>query len=352
MGGTFTAMPLDYQESFVLSAFNALNKQESKTIAEAHKLNETTKHRCVGLTFEVRPDECNNKQVQQLLSFGCTRVELGVQTVFDDVYKKVNRGHTVQDVVDATKRLKDVGLKICYHLMPGLPGSNRERDIEVFRIVFTDDRFKPDMLKIYPCLLAKKEFYSDDTIHKLYESGEWKPLSNEDAVSIIAEAKQFIPEWVRVMRIQRDIPAPYIEAGVTAGNLRELIHEKTSCRCIRCREIGRVDETNEPIVVRREYAASGGTEVFISLETEKALFGFVRLRKSNKNFIRELHVYGQEVPIGEVGIVQHTGIGKMLLSEAEKETTGPLFVISGVGVREYYLGLGYSFDSPYMVKYI
>ncbi len=352
MGATFTSMPKQYQEDFVLGIFNALNEQESQTIEEAHNINETAEHRCVGLTFEIRPDTCSNEDVERILFLGATRVELGVQTVFDSVYEKVKRGHTVQDVVDATKRLKNAGLKVSYHLMPGLPGSTKEMDLEMFRLVFEDSRFKPDMIKIYPCLLAKKEFYDNTEAHDLFESGEWVPLSNQEAASLIAEANSFFPLWVRVMRIQRDIPAPYIEAGVTAGNLRELVHKRLAkpCQCIRCREIGRVDESTEPKIVRREYEASGGKEVFISMETKKALFGFVRLR--DKKFIRELHVYGQEIPLGEEGKVQHTGIGKMLLAAAEKECSGKLSVISGVGVREYYASLGYVLEAPYMVKYL
>lgn len=351
MGATFTAMPLDYQTSFVLGCFNALNGKKSASIEQAHQINETARHRCIGLTFETRPDYCTDEHVARMLELGATRVELGVQTVFDDVYRKVRRGHTVKDVVDATKRLKDAGLKVCYHLMPGLPGSSRERDLEMFRLVFEDPRFRPDMVKIYPCLLAKREFYTNDEVHRLYKSGEWSPLTNEDAASLIAEAKKSFPPWVRVMRIQRDIPAQYIEAGVTAGNLRELAQRLgPRCQCIRCREIGRVDETKEPRIVRREYRASGGTEAFISLETPRALFGFVRLRDGRR--IRELHVYGQEIELGKKGKVQHTGIGKRLLAEAEKEAKGKLLVTSGVGAREYYRALGYSREGAYMVKYI
>ncbi len=353
MGATFTAMPVSYQEQFVLGIFNALNGAKSQAIADAQHANETAKHRCVGLTFEVRPDYCSAEDIARMLSYGATRVELGVQTVFDSIYKKVQRGHTVKDVADATKRLKDAGLKVCYHLMPGLPGSSVKKDLEMFRIVFEDERFKPDMIKIYPCLLAKREFYDNDIVHSMYRSGEWKPLGNEEAALLIAEAKKYFPYWVRVMRIQRDIPAPYIEAGVTAGNLRQLAHEiNPHCNCIRCREIGRVDETRKPKLVRREYRASGGTEIFFSYETSKALFGFIRLRKASQNFIRELHVYGPEVPIGGKGKVQHTGIGRALLAAAESECTGKLYIIAGIGVREYYRSLGYSLEAPYMVKYL
>ncbi len=357
MGATFTAMPLDYQQSFVLGAFNGLNSLRAATVPQSHQYNEKARHRCVGLTFETRPDYIVGN-VPSMLDFGCTRVELGVQSVYDDVLVKVKRGHSVRDTAEATALLKDAGLKVCYHIMPGLPGAHD--DLEMFRILFEDERFKPDMLKIYPCLLAKKEFYENPEVHELYESGEWKPLGNEDAVTLLAEASRFFPKWVRVMRIQRDIPAPYIEAGVTAGNLRELIHERAQelgikCNCIRCREIGRVDDDGDPVVGKSSYRASGRDEVFISLDSAKALYGFVRVRDcAEVARVRELHVYGPEARIGEEGVVQHRGYGRLLMDAAEQQARDwghkKISVTSGVGVREYYRSMGYERDGPYMSK--
>ena len=377
MGGTFTAMPVDYQREFVLGLFNALNGKRASSIGEAHRINEAAKHRCVGLTFEVRPDFSRPEHINRMLEFGGTRVELGVQTVFDDLYEKIKRGHTVQDVVDATHWLKDSAFKVCYHMMPGLPYSDEKRDLDAFRRLFEDQRFRPDMLKIYPTLLAKREFYRNMEIWDLYDSGEWKPLTNEEAADIIARAMEYIPEYVRVMRIQRDIPARLIAAGVTAGNLRQLVDKRArelgiDVKEIRSREVGiRMREGWEignPEMKRLDYDASNGHEVFLSFEDDmKTLFGFLRLRKPDEPFrpeinketalIRELHVYGPEAEIGERSMVkvQHKGLGKALVDEAERiarEEWGfdKILVISGVGVREYYKKLGYSRDGPYMSK--
>jgi len=359
MGGTFTSMPLSYQKAFVLSAFNALNNKKSRTIEKAHELNEKAKHRCVGLTFELRPDFCKREHINTILGYGATRVELGVQTIYDDIYKKIKRGHTVADVIESTQLLKDSALKVCYHMMPGLPYSNRKKDLRMFREIFRKQEFKPDMIKIYPCLLAKREF-STDEIYELYESGRWKPLSNEEAASLISEARTYFPEWVRVMRIQRDIPKQYIEAGVTAGNLREML--TGSCKCIRCREV-RGKKWKNPQMKVTSYKASKGKEYFIQfVDDENTLYGFLRLRMPYKPFreeledsalIRELHVYGKEATIGKTGEIQHRGLGKKLVEEAEhiaKERYDNIVVISGVGVRPYYRKLGYSRSGPYMKK--
>ncbi len=377
MGGTFTSMPEDYQESFVLGIFNALNGKVAKDIEEAHQINETAKHRCVGLTFEVRPDFSRKEHINRMLHFGGTRVELGVQTVYDDVYEKIKRGHTVKDVVDATQWLKDSSFKVCYHMMPGLPYSSRERDLKAFKTLFDDPRFRPDMLKIYPTLLAKKEFYTNLEVWDLYESGEWKPLNNEEAADLIARALAYVPKYVRVMRIQRDIPAKLIAAGVTAGNLRQLVMNKAKelgieIKEIRSREVGiRLRdgwEIGEPELKRLDYEASNGLEVFLSFEDDQeTLFGFLRLRKPFDPFrpeisketalIRELHVYGPEVEIGHKDYekVQHKGLGRALVEEAEriaKEEWGfdRILVISGVGVRPYYRRLEYERVGPYMGK--
>ncbi|MCD4739710.1 tRNA uridine(34) 5-carboxymethylaminomethyl modification radical SAM/GNAT enzyme Elp3 [archaeon] len=372
MGATFTAMPNDYQESFMLDTYNALNTMPSTSLKKAQTLNEKTKHRCIGLTFEVRPDYSKETHIQRMLSFGATRVELGVQTINNEIYKKVKRGHTVQDVEEATQLLKDSFIKVGYHMMPGLPFSNAKQDVDMFKTIFSADRFKPDMLKIYPCLLAKREFYDNPEIYDLYKQGKWVPLDDTQAIEIIAQAKAFFPKWVRVMRIQRDIPKPYIEAGVTAGNLRELVKKRTEeldihCRCIRCNEI-RDRKSGKPKLLRQEYNASGGREIFLSFEYKAHLLAMLRLRKPGNPFrkeiddhtmgIRELRVYGPEVAVGKDSKdQQHHGLGKQLLEEAERIAkedfdAKKMLVLSGVGVRDYYRKNGYSSEGVYMSKLI
>jgi elongator complex protein 3 len=369
MGGTFTSQPLAYQRSFIRSCFNAMNGKRSRTIAQAQELNERAKHRCIGLTIETRPDWCRQREIRSILGFGATRVELGVQNPDDAIYRQVKRGHSVADVAQATALLKDSGLKVGYHLMTNLPGSSPAKDRKMFRRMFEDKRFRPDMLKIYPCLLIRPE-YGKTVLYDMYMKGKWKPYSEEETVSIIADAKKYFPRWVRVMRVERDIPAQLILAGPRHSNLRELVARELArsgarCSCIRCREI-KGGKAGKAELLTEQYRASGGRETFLSYEDNGRLLGFLRLRFPAKPFmpqvddstalVRELHVYGQALPIGaEAGPgQQHRGLGERLLAEAEQVAADAgysrLAITSGVGVRGYYRRLGYSLDSPYMAK--
>jgi elongator complex protein 3 len=375
MGGTLTAQPLDYQRKFVKGCFDAMNGRASRTLPQAQKLNEKAKYRCIGLTIETRPDWCKQKEINDILEFGATRVELGVQNPDDEIYKLVKRGHTVGDVAESTQLLKDSFLKVGYHIMPGLPGSTPEKDLKMFRSLFSDERFMPDMLKIYPCLLVKPEFSEKSGIYDLYKRGEWAPYDDEQAAELIADAKRYFPKWVRVMRIQRDIPSPLILAGVKHSNLRQLIademaRKKIKCRCVRCREI-RARRPKKAELTREDYKASGGNEIFLSFEDTKqdALLALLRLRIPSKPFrpeidedtagIRELHVYGPLVKIGAKPKwePQHRGLGEKLLREAERIAADEfgkekMAICSGVGVREYYRKFGYRLEGPYMSKKI
>ena len=378
MGGTFPATPLDYQEWFVKRCLDAITGVDSKNLDEAKKFAETSDLRNVGITVETRPDWAKETHVNHMLKMGVTRVELGVQNIYDDIYKLVNRGHTVQDVVEATRILKDAGLKIVYHMMPGLPGSNFERDVEAFKTIFTDSRFKPDMLKIYPCLVLK-----GTKAYEWWRKGEYKPYTTEEAANLIVEVKKMVPPWIRIMRVQRDIPAYLIEAGVDKSNLRQLVQQKLReqgirCRCIRCREVGHrwLKEKVEPdpdkveICVLKENA-SEGEEVFISAEdrVNDVLIGYLRLRIPSEKahrpeinrepsaIIRELHVYGPLVPVGKrfEKAWQHKGYGAILLAEAERIAKEEydrrkILVTSGLGTKMYYMRFKYKYDGPYMSK--
>lgn len=180
----------------------------------AQKLNEKSKIRCIGMTFETRPDWAKEAHCDRMLLYGGTRVELGVQIISDDIYKKVNRGHTVSDVVKATRILKDSGFKINYHMMPGLPGSSPEEDIESFRTIFSNQDFMPDMVKFYSCLVLE-----GTELYDMWMRGEYEPYTTEEAMELILKIKNFMPKWVRTMRIQRDIPSTLIQAGVKRSNL-------------------------------------------------------------------------------------------------------------------------------------
>ncbi len=383
MGGTFMALPEDYQEWFIASIFDAANRypeprpSNPPDLQEAHRLNETARVRIVGLTIETRPDYAKEKHADRMLYLGATKVELGVQTVFDEILALVKRGHTVRDTVEATRILKDSGFKIVYHIMPGLPGSDPDRDIQAVKEIFENPSFRPDMLKIYPTVVTE-----GTELYKWWLEGKYRPYTDEEAVELISEFYRYIPKWVRVMRIQRDIPAQYIIAGPRKGNLRELVELRALSKGVRIweirfREIGRQElyrgvRPSELRIVREYYEASEGVEVFLSVEnsTSDVVAGILRLRvpsdkahrrelRSRSAVVRELHVYGLQTPVGAYYDYswQHKGWGTKLLEEAEKIARyefncNRILVLSGVGAREYYRKRGYYRlgDSPYMVK--
>ena len=421
MGGTFPSQDICYQQWFVSQCLKAMcdfgvileniktidnieevtysdiikyppySNNEIKTykpndyvlIDDIQKLNEKSKVRCVGLTFETRPDYCMESHVDRMLEMGVTRVELGVQTIYNNIYEKIKRGHQVEDVIESNRILRDSGVKVAMHMMPGLFPLARdepiaeqcpEMDLKMFKEIFTNDNFKPDMLKIYPCLVTE-----GSELYDLWKDGKYRPYSDEEAVDLIVQIKKILPKWVRTMRIQRDIPSTLIEAGVKKSNLGELVYnrldeEDINCQCIRCREIGH-KKTKEEYTIddyqlfKEKYTATLGTEHFLSIEdkNEESLAGFLRLRipsdKAHREeidettaIVRELHVYGNMIKIGQKGqtIGQHTGFGEKLLKEAEeiaiKNNREELLIISGIGARNYYRKFGYERKGPYMAK--
>jgi elongator complex protein 3 len=378
MGGTFPATPPEYQTRFIQRCIDAIIGKKSAGLEEAKLQAETSRIRNVGITVETRPDWCKQPHVDAMLDMGVTRVEIGVQNPDDELYRLAGRTHTVADVVEAMRVAKDAGLKIVYHLMPGMPGSNPARDMAAFKRVFTDPAFKPDMIKIYPCLVI-----ASTKAYDWYREGVYKPYTTEEAAELIAEVKKTLPSWVRVMRVQRDIPAGLIVAGVNKSNLRQLVRQKLAehgdtCACIRCREVGHrlaVDNVTPDLdkieILTRSYQASEGKEVFISAEDPEnnVLIGYLRLRVPSAKahrpeinsvpsaVVRELHVYGPLVPVGKhlSQAWQHKGYGAILLSEAERvarEDYGlkKLVVISALGTKQYYMRLGYSRDGVYVSK--
>jgi|SRR3989344_2614497 len=364
MGGTFLQYSKKFQYEFIKRCYDALNNQESKNLEQAKKLNETSKHRCVALCIETRPDTCLENDIKKMLEFGATRVELGVQIIDDEIYKKINRGHSVKDVADATKRLRDAGFKIGYHIMPGLFESSQEKDIKLFKKLFSDERFKPDQLKIYPCQVMPSSKLED-----FYWKGKYKPYTKEQTEKIIIAMLKIVPRYCRVMRIMREIPPEYLVAGTIKIDLRKEIEEKLrknrkKLKEIRYREIGfalrnKKNNIDKNLKLRFTiYEASKGTEYFLEITNkDDILFGLLRLRIfDNRAIIRELHIYGQAVNIGEKSkkTQQHKGLGKWLMQEAEKivrkNKIKKLEIISGVGVREYYRKLNYYLEDIYMTK--
>lgn len=491
VGGTFPYYPIEYQIEFAKKCYDALNSFDdsnressnnnsldsnsdygireardnplNNTVDYKRKLiqqlmfskqrNETTTIRCVGFTIETKPDYCKQDHVNLMLELGATRIELGVQSLNDTVYKKVNRGHNLNDVYESFYIARNCGYKIGAHMMPGLPGSSIDQDISDVKELFEDTRLRPDMLKIYPTLVVP-----NTGLYELYKKKKYESYSVEDLVDLLVEVKKIIPPWVRIMRIQREVEPGDIVSGPRMGNIRQLVlsklqEERIKCKCIRCREIGLMNENiglsfQDIRLKRSEYEASGGREIFLSFETKNKnlLLGFLRLRlmpnplreelrsgslDSDRNseadnkgsiensicaaIVRELHVYGVVAKIGKssnhstllgdnnvkisrfksdqmqggkfdnsfessfsdsnnvvlsaitshesipalsttnVIKYQHKGLGKALLTEAERickeeYDLKSLSVISAIGTKDYYRKIGYTNNGPYVTK--
>ena len=413
MGGTFSYLPKNYQTKFIAECFRACNDYaKHKThiakrkidLQDEQKKNEMAKCRIVGLTLETRPDYIDAQEILNFRNLGCTRVELGVQSIFDPVLKINKRGHGIQETIDATKLLKDAGFKINYHIMPGLPGSDLKKDFQMFKELFSNSTFQPDMLKIYPTVVTK-----NTKLYSMWKKGEYQPLGNAEFAKFILKIKrEIIPPFVRIARLVRDVPTSSIMAGPTISNLRQMIAHESQCPCIRCREVKsdytigdlpamlrslkeKADYTSltkntvstesensiakqaEKIILDRiNYDASDGKEIFLQYVSanKKKLFALLRLRIPSENntqhfipalrnsaLIREVHTYGKLAQINQhdKNSPQHIGLGKRLMQEAERITKKEyglkkIVVISGVGVRNYYRKLGYKLQNTYLKK--
>jgi elongator complex protein 3 len=373
MGGTMTARPVEYQQEFVSRCIEAMNtypggtpSPEAPAVSTVEDANEISAIRCVAITFETRPDWSRKEHIDRMLEYGVTKVELGVQHVDDTILTFNRRGCTVADTVEANTSLRDAGMKVGFHMMPNLPGSDLASDRQMFETLFVDPRFRPDFLKIYPTLVTP-----GSEIEALWQDGKYSPYAEDELIDLIAYGKSLIPEYTRLQRIQRDIPAKLIVAGSKHSNFRQLAKNRLEasgkrCRCIRCREIGRAPSLAESEIQVLAYDCCGGTEHFISAVSGDSLIGFARLRfpsltyrkeLENAALLRELHVYGSLVPVGqdaESEEWQHREYGKVLLARAEEIARSAGFlrlaIMSGIGVRPYYRRQGYERRGPYMIR--
>lgn len=375
MGGTFMCLPEDYRDRFIRSLHDALSGHSSSSVAEAVRYSERARTKCIGITIETRPDYCLKRHLGDMLQYGCTRLEIGVQSVHEDVARDTNRGHTVRAVCESFQLAKDAGFKVVAHMMPNLPNVDWERDLDQFVELFENPAFRMDGLKIYPTLVIR-----GTGLYELWKTGRYRSYPPGFLVDLIARILALVPPWTRIYRVQRDIPMPLVTSGVEHGNLRELALARmkdfgTRCRDVRTREVG-IQEIHHRVqpdqveLVRRDYVANGGWETFLSYEDPRQdiLVGLLRLRKCSPDtfrpelvngcsIVRELHVYGSVVPVSarDPTKFQHQGFGTLLMEEAERiardeHGSHKLAVISGVGTRNYYRKLGYELDGPYMSK--
>jgi ELP3 family radical SAM enzyme/protein acetyltransferase len=385
LGGTFSSYPRDYQYEFMRDLYYAANiiKNDSvhhrMSLEIEQSMNEVADVKIIGISLETRPDHITKGEIRRFRTYGCTRVQLGVQHTDNAILDGVNRGHTVESSIKAIRLLRDNGFKVDLHIMPDLPGSTPEKDKVMITTILESPDFIPDYLKIYPCLDV--DFTE---IRKWKLDGRWKPYADSDDGTLITEvvlhAKKLSKEYIRYNRIQRDFceEAPGIlgyESKNIRSNFRQLLELEMkkrgmSCRCIRCREIRNAKFLVSDIYYKYEtYNTNGGLEYFVSATVNDNLIGFIRVRIPNENsqmafqslhncaLVRELHVYGMMTPVSKNKThAQHFGVGTQLLKYADTiaimHTKTSLAVISGVGVRNYYRKFNYVLDSDgnYLIK--
>lgn len=369
LGGTWSAYRRDYQEWFILRCMDALNAEPSGTLEEAHSLNEKAEHRNVGLVIETRPDEITINEIAWLRKLGVTKIQMGAQSLDDHILELNQRGHTAAETSRAVALLRAAGFKIVLHWMPNLLGATPDSDRQDFKRLWVD--LCPDEIKIYPCQLLENA-----PLYAFWQRGDYLPYSQDQLISLLADIKPEIPRYCRVNRVIRDIPSTHVVAGNKRTSLRqdaqvEMSRRGTRCECIRCREVrGHNVVTSELVMRDQVYAAGGAEEHFISFDTpQDKIAGFIRISLPGKNspdtglpdldqaaIIREVHVYGQSLAVGQDsdGAAQHSGLGTRLLEEADRIAREHGFknlaVIAAIGTRRYYLDRGFERGESYLIK--
>jgi len=402
LGGTWSAYPHKYQEWFVQRCLDALNGVESESLAEAQRINETAAHRNVGLVMETRPDHITLAEVRRLRWLGATKVQLGAQSFDDAILAANDRGHTVADTRRALRMLRLAGFKLHLHWMPNLLGATPASDRADFARLWDDPALRPDEIKIYPCSLIE-----GTELFKRYRRGEYRPYRDDELVELLVACKRIVPPYCRINRVIRDIPANYIAAGSTRSDMRvtaqrEMKRRGWQCQCIRCREVRRekinlkgviasqakqspsdsgitsaqnprlaMTDTAELCLDVLTYDTDATTEHFLSFVTPRnRIAGFLRLSLPSPSaphdeildelrgsaVIREVHVYGPALEIGETssGEAQHAGLGTRLIEHALRIARDAglarIAVISAIGTREYYRRLGFELGELYMER--
>lgn len=369
LGGTWNAYKRDYQQWFVQRCLDAMSKVESHTLQEAQTINETASHRNVGMVIETRPDRITREELTWIRALGVTKVQMGAQSLDDHILELNQRGHTAAQTLEAMHLLRAAGFKVVLHWMPNLLGATPASDREDFVRLW--EGFCPDEIKIYPNqLLENAELYN------YWLRGEFIPYSTDELIQLIADIKVTIPRYCRVNRIIRDIPSTNVVEGNKRTSLRQDVHEElarrgTACKCIRCREVRSQKVIPEHLRFHDlTYETGVSQEHFLSFDTPTdQLAGFLRLSLPGESapdmnlsdlkgaaIIREVHVYGQSLPVGteEQGAAQHSGLGTRLIQNAEEiareQGFRRLAVISAIGTRQYYQKLGFQNGDLYQFK--
>jgi elongator complex protein 3 len=368
LGGTWSSYPRTYQAWFVKRCLDAMNGVESDSLAAAQALNATGERRNVGLVVETRPDHIDVEELRWFRNLGVTKVQIGIQSLDDRILQLNRRGETVAEIREAVRLLRLAGFKIHAHWMPNLLGATPESDVQDFGRLWNDPALRPDELKIYPCMLLENA-----ELYGYWQRGEYQPYSEEELIDLLVAVKAQVPRYVRINRIVRDIPTTNVVEGFKKANLRQIAQQRMKkkglqCQCIRCREIRREQVTREELTLRLEsYETDATTEHFLSFERDDGrIAGFLRLSHplqdrphpiselEGQAMIREVHVYGPAVPIGEEsqGEAQHLGLGEQLIERAKEMSRAAgyqrIAVISAIGTREYYTRHDFEEGAGYM----
>ena len=375
LGGSWGAYSRSYREWFVRRCFEALNEENAQddigdvSLAEVQERNSHGRHRNVGLVIETRPDLINRSELLEYRRLGVTKLQIGVQSLDDQILELNRRGHSADEARQAFALARAAGFKLVAHWMPNLLGATPASDRQDFLRLWEEGGLDPDELKIYPCQLLRSA-----PLYAYWQRGEYLPYSEETLLDLLADIKTQVPRYCRINRVIRDIPSPNVVAGNRNTSLRqdvakEMARRGTHCQCIRCREVrAEAVEATELTLHDLVYPAGGAEEHFISFDTpDDHLAGFLRLSLPNENplaipdlesaaIIREVHVYGQSLEVGadQSGAAQHRGLGRKLIAQAEAIAIARgyvnLAVISAVGTREYYAARGFVNGALYMVK--
>ena len=356
LGGTWSSYRRSYQEWFIKRCFDAMNGTDAVDLLEAQQRNVRAERRNVGLVIETRQDHIDPDELRWLRYLGVTKVQIGIQSMDDKVLALNKRGHDAQATRDAFRLLRLAGFKIHGHWMANLLGATPASDVADFASLWSDKAIRPDELKIYPCMLVENA-----DLYAYWQRGEYHPYDEETLIGVVAECKKLVPRYTRLTRIIRDIPTTNVVEGNKKANLRQIVQQRlakagTPCQCIRCREIRREDvESSTLSLVDDRYDTEGTVEHFLSYErADGRIAGFLRLSLPEQDqelplpelaghaMIREVHVYGPALSLGETssGQAQHVGLGSQLIREAKERarTAGysHLSVISAIGTRAYY----------------
>ncbi|HQL92346.1 MAG TPA: tRNA uridine(34) 5-carboxymethylaminomethyl modification radical SAM/GNAT enzyme Elp3 [Anaerolineaceae bacterium] len=376
LGGSWSAYPKDYREWFLRRCFEAMNgenpldDQGDVPLYEVQARNVNAEKRNVGLVIETRPDLINAEELKLLRKQGVTKIQIGIQSMNDEILEKNKRGHDSATTLKATALLREAGFKITAHWMPNLLGSTPDLDKEDFKRLWEENGVNPDELKIYPCQLLNSA-----PLYGIWQDGDYEPYDETTLLNLLADIKTMVPRYCRINRVIRDIPSTNVIEGSRNTSLRqdvavEMARRGTKCECVRCREIREQRmEAGELVYDDFSYQAAGAEEHFLSYNTaDDKLAGFLRLSLPNDDnaldiddlkdaaIIREVHVYGQSLEVGteQEGMAQHAGIGKALIAHAERIAKDhgyqKIAVIAAVGTRAYYAGRGFELGELYMVK--